>query len=315
MIPHSTSSIDSEPPGPKTGARLTEQASARVVVLVMACFLAGLGVGVFWYADNAKRKALLDQEAAKEQAARLSPATLAVLNRLEGPLEIRFYALLDPVSVPASIRDFAARAGDLVARYGQAAEGKVTVARLDSLSDENSRAASADGIAAFNRDKGSACFLGVAVTLKGRRESLAHLSPDWEPALESDLTRAIARLVDASQASQSMPVAATVDAAAAETVKKLVPDYASVPQAEGERIIRLAALEEFQAAAKDFEAQIKQAQQDLTQAQDGGNEAQQQAAVRRLQQLQTDQTEKLKAIAARSQAQVQALQQLKKAAQ
>ncbi len=60
-----------------------------------------------------------------------------------------------------------------------------------------------------------------------------------------------------------------------------------------------------------WKAQIKEAEQRLLQAQSGGSEADQQAALKHLQQVQAEQTEKLKQIAARFKTQVDVFQQLK----
>jgi hypothetical protein len=100
---------------------------------------------------------------------------------------------------------------------------------------------------------------------------------------------------------------------AVQEVKALIPNLGTVSVEEGTRILREAALKDFTAAAKEMETQVKEAEQRLTQAQNGGSDADQQAARKRLQQIQTEQVEKLKQIAARSKAQIDALQQLKAA--
>ncbi len=102
--------------------------------------------------------------------------------------------------------------------------------------------------------------------------------------------------------------------AAAEEVKRTIPNLASVSMEEGTRILRRAALEDFKATVAAMEIQIAKARQSLSQAQSGGSEAEQQAAVKQLQQVQSEQTEKLKQIAARSAAQIEALRQLKETA-
>ena len=94
----------------------------------------------------------------------------------------------------------------------------------------------------------------------------------------------------------------------------MIPDLAAVSLEEGKKVLQEAALKDFTAAAKEMRAQIKEAEQRLAQAQQGGTEAERQAARAHLQQVQAEQTEKLKEIAARSQAQVEAFEQLKAAA-
>ena len=100
------------------------------------------------------------------------------------------------------------------------------------------------------------------------------------------------------------------DAATIEEVKRAVPDLASVSVEEGTRILREAALKDFAAAANEMELRQKEAQQRVTGAQ-GKSEAEQQTARKNLQQVQLEQAEKLKQVAARLQARIIALQQLK----
>ena len=88
----------------------------------------------------------------------------------------------------------------------------------------------------FNLDKGEACYLGVALSLDGRKETLPHLSPEWEQALEPDLTRAIIRLLEARRPATIAAAAAVsqVNTAAVQEVKALIPDLAAVsPSKEG----------------------------------------------------------------------------------
>jgi len=102
-----------------------------------------------------------------------------------------------------------------------------------------------------------------------------------------------------------------VDATAIEEVKQAIPNFASVSLADGEQILREAALKKFEQAAKEMDAQVKQAQQQLAQAENGQSAAEQQAAMKLVQQTQAEQTEKLQQIAARLQTQIAALKQLK----
>ena len=94
----------------------------------------------------------------------------------------------------------------------------------------------------------------------------------------------------------------------------MIPDLAAVSVQAGKRILQDAAYKEFAAAAKEMQTQVKEAEQRLIQAQNSGTDAERQAALQHLQQLQAEQTEKLKEIAARSKAQIDTFQQLKAAA-
>ena len=296
------------------GPRTSERAGTRTIVLLLALCLLGIAASAFWFYSASKRgPAGARWTDGSTPASLLSDSTRAVLGRLDSPLEIRFYALLDPATVPDSVTAFAGRVGQLLSAYQQEAGGKVKVTSFNSQSNPNANAALADGITVFNLDKGEACYLGVALALNGRKETLPHLSPEWEQALEPDLTRAIIRLLDATRPITVPTAVSQINTAAIQEVKALIPDLAAVSVEAGKQILQDAALKDFTAAAKEMETQVKEAEQRLTQAQNGGTDAEQQAAMKHLQQVQAEQTEKLKQIAARSKAQIDTFQQLKAA--
>lgn len=291
----------------------SEQAGTRTILLLVV-FLLGIAVSAGWFYGSSKRGRVgASNEAGGSPTAILSEISKAVLARLEVPLEIRSYAVLDPATVPDSVMAFSTRVEQLLAAYQQEAGGKLKVTRFDSQSNLNPSAGEADGIQAFNLDKGDACYLGFALAYKGRKESLPRLSPEWEQALEPDLTRAITRLLEAAQPTIVAVPISQMNTAAVQEVRALVPNLADTTVEAGKQILQDAALRDFTAAVKQMEAQVKAAEQRFAQAQTGGSEADQQDARKYLQQLQGEQTEKLKQIAAKSKAQMDALQQLKAA--
>ena len=291
--------------------RRGEDAGVRGIVLALAVVLAGAAFGAVWLYRAAHRGPAVSGEPAGPQAVALSDTTLTVLQKLDSVLEIRFYSVLDPASLPDSVMAFAGRVNQLLAAYQQAAGGKVKLTRFESESNLNQNAARADGVQAFNLDKGEPCYFGVVLTLNGRKETLSHLSPEWEQALEPDLTRAIIRLMETPRPAAAAPASLELNTNAVREVKALIPDLGTVSVEEGTSILREAALKDFTAAAKEMELQLKEAEQRLAQARSGGSDADQQAAMKQLQQVQARQSEKLQEIAARSKAQIDALQQLK----
>ena len=296
--------------------RASEHGGAQTIVLLLVVFFLGIAVSAFlFYGVSKHGSAGANGETNGTPAITLSESTRAVLGRLEAPLEIRFYALLDAATVPNSVTAFAGRVEQLLSAYQQQAGGKLKVSSVNSQSIPNANAALADGLTAFNLDQGQACFLGVALVLNGKKETLPRLSPEWEQALEPDLTRAIARLLDAPQRSVTAPMTvAQIDTNAIREVKALIPNLADVSVKAGKQILQEAALKDFTAAAQEMQTQVKEAEQRLTQAQNGGSSAEQQAAMKQLLQVQAEQNEKVKQIAARSKAQIDAFQQLKAAA-
>lgn len=278
-------------------------ANVQFIVLALVCFLLGIGVSLFWFHHSKPRSA-----AETPGASPLSESTKAVLSRLQSPVEIRFYSVLDTASLPAAVPAFAGRVEQLLAAYQEAANGQLKVTRIDAHTPKAPDAAVADGIKTFNLDKGDACFLGLTLALDGNKESLPQLAPEWESALESDLTRALDRLLTAQAAAKAAAAPAPLSPAVTEQVKSTITNFASVSVQEGAQVLRESALKEFMAATKEMEAQLKQAQERVTQAK---SEEEQQAARKNLLQVQAEQTAKLQEIAARSSAQMDALQQLK----
>jgi hypothetical protein len=299
--------------GARPGARRRpgEQARAGTVLLVLIAFVLGAAVSALW---SRRGGAAPGTSAASPPAggpvAGLSEGTQAVLRGLATPVEIRYYALLNPASVSEAERALAGRVDRLLAAYEREGRGRVVVRRFDALTATNATAASADGIQAFHLDKGDACFLGLAVVHEDRKESLPRLLPEWEPAVEFDLTRAIVRVTSPSRAPSAV-ADTSLAASTADEVRRAIPNLASVSVEEGRQILRQQALQDFAAAAKEMEARVQQAQERLQQALSVGGEAAVQAARDELRRIQAEQAERLKAIGRRLEAQLTALEQIK----
>jgi hypothetical protein len=287
----------------------TEGGGARIAVVASTCFLLGAAGSAYWFHGGTKSEAPVVTGA--ESLRQLSEVSRAVLRRIDTPIELRFYARLDPSSVPASERAFALRVESLLAAYLREGAGKVKVALHDSDKDFSADTAVADGIKPFNLDKGIACFLGLAVDRAGRRESLPQLSADWEPALEMDVTRAISRLLESKPQAPTAAAPVKSDPAILEEVQRAVPNLASIPLDEAIGTLRDVALKELKAAVAQGDIEAQKARAQFVEAQKAGSEAEMQAARQRLQQLQASQMETLRRISAKSQAQVDALRQLK----
>jgi ABC transporter family protein len=298
-------------PVARTG-RNTERAEVRIVLFVLASFLLGAAAGAFWAYRPQAAAATDTQNQNASQPGGLSESTRAVLSRLSSPVEIRFYAVLDPANSSESVRAFASRIDQLLAAFAREANGKISVTHSNSQAYANVKAASADGLKPFNEDKGEPDFLGMVVINKDQRTALPQLSPDWEPALEADIARAILSTIPTvASASTTVATASKLDLSSVEEIKRSIPNLDSVSLAEATRTLREASFKDFALAASQFQTQLKEAQQRLKEAQNGGSETEQQAAIKNLQQVQDEQTARLKQIAAKAQAQVELLKQLK----
>jgi len=290
-----------------TVLRYNEHANTLVKVLVVSLVVLGLAAGAFWYSHHSTTK--VPGVAGGDG---LSDGTRAVLKNLDSPVTIHFYALLDKASVSADTFAFAERIAGLLSEYQQAGGGKISVTQFKATADAD--AASADGLKPFNLDKGDACYLGLALSCQGQKESFPQLSADWEAALEADLSRAIARLSAtqprARAAVSASPVA--LSAAAVADLKQALTNLADVTVEDGSQTLRAAAFQDYSAAAAEMEAKVNEARQHLADAMNGGSEAEVQAAKKQLQQVQAEQSERLSKIAARLQSRITTLEQIKK---
>ena len=283
------------PTTPQADRQIVKPSGWRSLVLVPAFFLLGAVLAGVWfkYGKHAAGSLLPGQE--------LSGPTVDLLRHLNSPVEIRFYSVLPPGSAPEPLQDFSRRVDHLLSEFQSANDSKIRVNRNVSTSGSNADAASADGMKPFNLDKGDACFLGLAVVSGERKESLPHLQAEWEPALEFDLARAILH-VTATQSPAIVTPSAPVSSEVTNEVVRLIPDLKGTSLEDGTRILREAAFEEFTAAGTEMEDKLKVAQQQLSDAQNGQSEAEQQAAMKHLQEIQLEQGQKYKQIAARLQA-------------
>jgi ABC-type uncharacterized transport system len=288
------------------------KAHLRVVFALAAVFLLGIGAYALLFEVIGVKPGLTRSEAS-QPAVTLAESTIAVLKRLNSPVQFRFYAILDPAAATEALSALASRASRLLAEYQRQSGGHITLTEYSSRTDAALAAADADGIPAFSLDKGDGCYLGLAMAGAGRKESLPRLSPDWEQALEPDITRALIQLITPPRTNAAAAVSPSP--AAIEDVKRLIPNIASVSQKQGKEILRKAALDQFTAVVKESNAKINEAERKLTEAQAGQSKAAVQAALKELQQARAEQNERLQEVAAKSQANIRALEQIKASSQ
>jgi hypothetical protein len=289
------------PNAPRSTAR---PPARRAPVLALCFFLSGVGLTVAWFEYG--KSGLSGQS-----VTRLSSSTLDLLRQLNAPVQIRFYSVLPAGTASQSLQDFSQRVDRLLSEFQNANPAKIQVVR--NISTTGADAAVADGLRPFNLEKGEACFLGVTVASGDRKESLAQLQPEWESALPSDLARAILRV-----AAETPPpvVAKSVPLTPAVTneILRLIPNINATSAEDANRIFHQDFLNQCAKAGAEMEAQINAAAQEVVKAQNGGSAAELEAARKKLSQVQFEQTEKLKEVAAHLQLQLDAFQQMKAAA-
>ena len=134
----------------------------------------------------------------------LSPGTKRILDKLDTPVEIRFYYSKDNSSMPVPLRTYAQEIEDLLSEYQQAGHGKIQVVKLDPKPDSDAEdSARLDGVqgqtAAANLT-GDRIYLGLAVSCLDAKTAISFLSPDRETLLEYDISRAISSVVNPKKA-------------------------------------------------------------------------------------------------------------------
>src|SRR3974390_1907955 len=111
------------PIGQSPSEQTTGQTRARNILVVMVLIFLGLAAGIFWGFQKGREHATTRMTGGTGSIA-LSDSTRAVLTNLAAPVEIRFYALLDPASVPPATSDFAGRVDQLLAECQRIAGGR-----------------------------------------------------------------------------------------------------------------------------------------------------------------------------------------------
>ncbi len=299
----------------KTGVQSGNHAGARIVILVVVAFSLGLACG--GYAFYRHTKSEVPPASEQPVGVVLSDSTKAILQRLDSPVDLKFYSPSAAAALPDSLSAFADRVRQLLSAYEQAGAGNIRLLPSDpALQSLAKTTAGAEGVLPFSGNNGQVCYLGITIARADHKETIPQLSPDWEAALESDISRAIAR-VSASVATPAAPAAqvgtspAPVDPAISEELVRTIPDLESRSFDDAAKILREAALVEFTAAVREMQAKVQETQKELAAAQGNKSEADQQAAMKQLQQVQAEQSRKLSEITARLQARIAVLERLK----
>ena len=290
-----------------SASRPASTSRATALLFAVMAFVLGLVLAGVWFHWQPSTHAA----ASSPMKDTLLPVTSNSLAHLSEPVAVKYYSLLPAGSVDSSVQAFAGRVSQLLQAVQQASGGKVTITRVDTPSDANDNAASADGIRTFNLARGSACFLGLAISSGRSRQTLARLQPQWEPALQFDVVRAISRAAAGNQPAPPPPAVAKPSLQVVTTIKQLIPDVKTVSMAQASQILHAEYLKQCSAIGAETEAKIKAAEQQVVQAQTSGSAAALQAARKNLLQVQLSQANKLKALAAQLQTELAVFQRMK----
>jgi len=296
----------------------SDRASSRTAILIAASFILGIAFSSAWYLRCSKNKeAVVVYESVASVA--LSDSTRSILQHLASPLEIRFFSPTKPMILPEKLRGFVSRIELLLTECERVADGKIHMIHSDPQTDSGAKSIAGDlGVLPSSGTDGEIYYLGLAVLYGKRTEVISQLSPEWEAALESDLSRAILR-VSASAVSPALSVSRAmasptpIDPEVSEELLKMFPDLESRPFNDAAKTLREVALEELKSATIEMQTKVEASQTALAVAREQKNESEQQAALKRFQGVQHEQAKKIKQITARLQERITVLQRLKNA--
>ena len=149
----------------------------------------------------------------------LSRGTRQILQNLDKHVSIRFYYSRDVANMPVYLKTYASRVEDLLNEYKRLGGKNLDVKKLNPKPDSDEEdSANMDGISGHSTDSmgmGDRIYLGIAVSCAGKVLTLPFLSPDKEPLLEYELSRAISQVQVSKKprlgVMSSMPVMGGID--------------------------------------------------------------------------------------------------------
>jgi hypothetical protein len=288
-------------PNTESSPAQPQASRGRPLTLAIWAFVLGVALAAAWF----------HKHYAVSENSGLSGPTKKLLGQLQSPVTIRYYSLLPTGSADAALQAFAGRVAQLLEAVQAAGGDKIQLSSVTEPAETNITAATADGIQPFNLDKGDACFLGMIVTSGKNTESLARLQPEWEPALESDLARAILRVAGTVAPAKLAPEVAKPSSETIATINRLIPDVNAVSTDQASQIFNAEYLKQCGEVGAHMEAQVNAAAQQVVQAQNSGSATDLEAAQKKLAQAQLAQGEKLKDLAVQLQIQQAVFQQMK----
>ncbi len=123
----------------------------------------------------------------------LTQGTRNILERLDTPIEVRFFATREKGAMPTSLADYAERVKGLLFEYQDAApDDKLKLEFFDPEPDSDAEsAASMNGVRPQMTNIGTQVYLGLSVTMLDKTETIPFLDPSRDELLEYDLSRAI----------------------------------------------------------------------------------------------------------------------------
>ena len=130
----------------------------------------------------------------------INPGTRAILEKLDSPVEIRFYCSKSESRMPSQLRTFAQDVEDLLEDFREVSKGKIEIKKFDPKPDSDAEdLARLDGIEGQPLQNGETVYLGLAVSLEPAKVAIPFLTPQREQLLEYDLARAVSQVMSTNK--------------------------------------------------------------------------------------------------------------------
>jgi ABC-type uncharacterized transport system involved in gliding motility auxiliary subunit len=131
----------------------------------------------------------------------LSQGSQRIVQKLDTPVEIRFYYSKDNASTPVYLRTYAQEVEDLLSEFQQSSRGKIKIVKLDPKPDADAEdSARLDGVEGQTVNLTDKVYLGLAVSCLDAKTAIPFLSPGRESLLEYDVSRAISSVANPKKA-------------------------------------------------------------------------------------------------------------------
>ncbi len=126
----------------------------------------------------------------------LSDGTKQILQELDTPVEIRFYATRDDKVMPPQLKTYVSRVEDLLDEFAENSGGNIKITKFDPQPDSDAEdSARLDGVEGQSLSLTDRIYLGLAVSMLDETIAIPFLDPSKERQLEYELARAVSQVV------------------------------------------------------------------------------------------------------------------------
>ena len=126
----------------------------------------------------------------------LSDGTKQILQELDTPVEIRFYATRDDKIMPPQLKTYVSRVEDLLDEFAENSGGNINLTKFDPQPDSDAEdSARLDGVEGQSISLTDRIYLGLAVSMLDETVAIPFLDPSKEQQLEYELARAVSQIV------------------------------------------------------------------------------------------------------------------------